>query len=97
MIHDLKELAKTNPAQAIETLLKFLEESLPTKTIYINEAQGEESQKTPFSDIAPNLIQQILKQMFDNQIAEGKTSEQAKELLKTIEPFNNYEDLIELL
>lgn len=97
MIQELKELAKTKPAQAIETLLKFVEETIPTKPIYINEAQGEESQKTPFSDVDTNLIQQLLKQMFDNQIAEGKTPEQAKGLLKTIEPFNNYEDLIELL
>lgn len=97
MIQNLKELAKTKPAQAIETLLKFVEETIPTKPIYINEAQGEESQKTPFSDVDTNLIQQMLKQMFDNQIAEGKTPEQAKALLKTIEPFNNYEDLIEEL
>ncbi|MDD4395563.1 MAG: ATP-binding protein, partial [Bacteroidales bacterium] len=97
MIRDLKELAKTKPAQALETLLKFVEESIPTKTIYINEAQGEESQKTPFSDIDASVIQQMLKQMFDNQILQGKTPEQAKALLKTIEPFNNFEDLIEEL
>jgi hypothetical protein len=97
MIQNLKELAKTKPAQAIETLLKFVEETIPTKPIYINEAQGEESQKTPFSDVDTNLIQQMLKQIFDNQIADRKTPEQAKALLKTIEPFNNYEDLIEEL
>lgn len=97
MIQNLKELAKTKPAQAIETLLKFVEETIPTKPIYINEAQGEESQKTPFSDVDTNLIQQMLKQIFDNQIADRKTPEQAKALLKTIEPFNNYGDLIEEL
>ncbi|MDR2915540.1 MAG: ATP-binding protein [Tannerella sp.] len=95
MIQDLKMLAKSKPEQAIETLLKFLEESIPTKKIYINEAQGEETQKTPFSDMDTNIIKQTLVLMFDNQIAQGKTPAQAKAYLKTIEPFNNYEDLIE--
>jgi hypothetical protein len=95
MIRDLQNLAKEKPEQAIETLLKFLEEAIPTKTIYINEAQGEETQKTPFSDMDTNIVKQTLTLMFNNQISQGKTPEQAKAYLKTIEPFNNYEDLIE--
>jgi hypothetical protein len=94
MIQDLKSLAKEKPEQAIDKLLKFLEEAIPTKTIYINEAQGEETQKTPFSDVDTNLIKEVLLLMYNNQIMQGKTPEQAKALLKTQEPFNNYEDLI---
>ena len=97
MIQDLKVLAKDKPEQAIETLLKFLEEAIPTKTIYMNEAQSEETQKTPFSDMDTNIVKQTLTLMFDNQIAQGKTPEQAKAYLKTIEPFNNFEDLIDEL
>jgi len=97
MIQSLKRMAKDKPEQAIEILLKFLEEAIPTKTIYINEAQGEEAQKTPFSDMDTNIIIQTLRLMFDNQIVQGKTYEQAKAYLKTIEPFNNYEDLIDEL
>jgi len=97
MIQDLKVLAKDKPEQAIETLLKFLEEAIPTKTIYINEAQSEETQKTPFSDMDTNIVKQTLMLMFANQIALNKTPEQAKAYLKTIEPFNNFEDLIDEL
>lgn len=97
MIQDLKVLAKENPEQAIEKLLKFLEEAIPTKTIYINEAQGEETQKTSFSDVDTKLIKEVLLLMYNNQLIQGKTSAQAKALLKTQEPFNNYEDLIEQL
>lgn len=97
MIQDLKTLAKEKPEHAIEKLLKFLEEAIPTKTIYINEAQGEETQKTPFSDVDTNLIKEVLVLMYNNQIAQGKTPAQAKALLKIQEPFNNYEDLIEQL
>lgn len=97
MIQNLKELAKTNPSQAIETLLKFVEETIPTKPIYINEAQHEESEKMPFSDVDINIIRQMLRQMYGNQIAVGETPEQVKALLKTIEPFNNFEYLIDEL
>lgn len=95
MIQDLKKLAEEQPAQAIETLLKFLEEAIPTKTIYINEARSEDTQKTPFSDIDTDIVKQTLTLMFTNQITQGKTPEQAKAYLKMIEPFNNFEDLIE--
>lgn len=97
MIQELKNLAREKPEQAVEKLLKFLEEAIPTKTIYINEAQGEETQKTPFSDVDTNLIKEVLVLMYNNQIAQGKTPAQAKALLKIQEPFNNYEDLIEQL
>lgn len=97
MIKDLKDLAKIKPEKAIETLLKFIEESIPTKTIYINEAQGEENQTKPYTDVDINVIKEVLSLMFKNQIAQGKTAEQAKALLKTVEPFNNYEDLIDEL
>lgn len=95
MIQNLKNLAKEKPEQAIETLLKFLEEAIPTKTIYINEAQGEETHKTPFSDIDTDIIKQTLLLMFKSQVAQGQTPEQTKAYLKTIEPFNNFENLIE--
>jgi len=97
MIRDLKSLAKNKPEQAIEKMLKFLEEAIPTKTIYIKEAQSEETQKTPFSDVDQNLIKEMLLLMYNNQVAQGKTPEQAKALLKIQEPFNNYEELIDEL
>ena len=97
MIQNLKIMAKEKPEQTIETLLKFLEETIPTKPIYINEAQSEETQKTPFSDMDINVIKQTLTLMFNSEIARGNTPEQVKDYLKTIEPFNNYEDLIDEL
>ena len=97
-------MAKSEPDKAIDKLIKFIEESIPTKAIYVKEtheetkdADKQEVQKEPFSDIDVNIIKQMLLQMFNNQINSGKTPEQAKTLLKSIEPFNNYEDLIEEL
>jgi len=96
MIQHLKHIASEKPEYAIDTLLRFIEESVPTSSIYINKTEDkEEHEKLPFSDIDINTIKQMLIKMFENQVSLGKTPEQAKILLKTIEPFNNYEDLIE--
>jgi len=97
IIQTLKELAKTQPDKAINDLLHFVEENLPTKPIYIKMAEEEEKEKINYSDEYIEAIKQMAKQIYDNQIIQGKTSEQAKVYLKTIEPFNNYEDIIEQL
>ena len=97
MICDIKSYANENPEKAIDALLRFIEEAVPTKTIYINEAKGEENQKTPFSDINVDLVRNMLLIMYKKQIDSGKTAEQAKCFLMTVEPFNNFEDLIDEL
>jgi hypothetical protein len=96
-IQSLTSLAKEKPEQAVEKLLKFLEEAIPINTIYINNTHNEENQKNSFSDVDINTIKEMLLLMYKNQIAQGKTPAQAKDLLKIQEPFNNYEDLIEKL
>jgi hypothetical protein len=78
-------------------LLRIVEESIPTPTIFIKQSSEEKQQKEPFSDMDINLIKDMLCRMYNNQLASGQTSEQAKAILKTIEPFNNYEELIEEL
>ena len=78
-------------------MLRIVEESIPTPTIFIKQSSEENQQKEPFSDMDINLIKEMLCRMYNNQLASGQTSEQAKAILKTIEPFNNYEELIEEL
>ena len=97
LIKDLQEEAKANPVSAINKLLRIVEESIPTPTIFIKQSSEENQQKEPFSDMDINLIKEMLCRMYNNQLASGQTSEQAKAILKTIEPFNNYEELIEEL
>ena len=97
LIKDLQEEAKNNPAPAINKLLRIIEESIPTPTIYVKQSSEEDLQKEPFSDMDISLVKEMLYQSYNNQIKSGLTSEQAKAVLKTIEPYNNYEELIEEL
>lgn len=97
LIKNLQEEICINPKHAINSLLRVIEESLPTQTIYIKQSSEENKQKEPFSDLDCSIINEMLGSMFKNLIASGLTREQAKASLKTIEPFNNYEELIEEL
>ena len=95
MIKSVKMMAQDNPDRAIEVLLKFIEESIPTKTIYAREAKDEDTQKQPYSDIDISIVKSMMKQIYQNQLADGLTPEQARSSLKQMEPFNDYENLIE--
>lgn len=97
IVKTVKDMAKENPDKAIETLLRYIEEAIPTPSIFIKEVEENEKPKEPFSDISEELIKSMLVPIYNNKIAEGFTVEQAKKYLSGIEPFNHYEPLIEAL
>ena len=97
IVKTVKDMAKENPDKAIETLLRYIEEAIPTSSIFIKEVEENEKPKEPFSDISEDLIKSMLVPIYNNKIAEGFTVEQAKKYLSGIEPFNHYEPLIEAL
>jgi hypothetical protein len=92
-----KDMAKTNPDQAIETLLRYIEEAIPAPSIFIKEVEEKEVPKEPFSDISEELIKSMIVPIFNNKIEEGYTVEEAKKFISGIEPFNHFEPLIETL
>lgn len=94
MIQSIKQMAKEKPEQAIEMLLKFIEESIPTDSIYIQKAQDDVKQKEPYTNMNVDDVKRILSVMYSNQLANGLSEAQAKAFLLTIEPFNHYEEII---
>lgn len=78
-------------------LLKFVEESIPSKTIYVREANDDDSQKQPYSDMNPELLRTMIRRIYEGQLAQGLTPGQSRLALKQMEPFNEYEDLIDEL
>ena len=96
VIDHIKRLVTTSPNEAIEGLLKLVEATVPTKTIFINESKDEDKQEPMFT-VHTTLVKQTLRTLYNNYLSNGKTSKQAKALLKLVEPFNYYEDIIEAL
>ena len=96
LIIHFKKLAETNPSEAINQIFLLIESSVPTKTIFINEAKDEDKHDTN-KMLDDTTIRQTAKALYESFIDQDKSPLQAKALLKIIEPFNYYEDLIDLL
>lgn len=92
-----RDMARTNPDQAIETLLRYIEEAIPTPSIFIKEVEEKETPKLPFADVNISMIQNMMETIFRNKLQDGLTPDQARDFLKGTEPFNNYEELIDNL
>jgi hypothetical protein len=97
LINKVKVQAITEPEKAIETLIRFIEETIPTKAIYIKEAEEPEFQGKPFEGIDQEPIRKAMKQVFDNLKDHGKTDDEAKAIIMNIEPFNHFTHFLEFL
>lgn len=93
----IKEQAKKDSDKAIEMLLRFIEETIPSKSIYIKESEQPELQGTPFEDTNHEIIKTTMQAMYSSLIKQGKTDEEAKAIISNIEPFNNFIHFLEVL
>jgi len=89
--------AETEPQKAIENLIRFIEETVPSKSIYIKEASDEDAIGKPFEGIDQEPIRKAMKQMYDKLVNEGKTDEQAKAIIFNIDPFNLFPHFLEFI
>lgn len=99
--HPLLDIAKNQahaePDKAIEMLLRFIEENIPSKSIYIKEAETPETQGKPFEGIDQEPLRKTMQIMFENLVARGKTHEEAKAIIANIDPFNQFTHFLEFL
>lgn len=97
--HPLLVDALSGPAaqkRAVERVLKFVEETLPTSLIGIRLAEALDTQTTPYETRTDELIK-LLRYAVDTMTAAGMTLEKALEELIRIEPFCNYPAIVEAM
>ena len=97
LILRVREMAHENPDKAIETLLRIIEEAIPTKAVYANQVEMECTQKDAFEGFDMNAIKSLAETLYETKINAGLSPEQARDEIKNIEPFNNFEELINSL
>jgi Histidine kinase-, DNA gyrase B-, and HSP90-like ATPase len=97
ILEDINQQSISEPQKAIEKLVRFIEETIPTKSIYIKEAEEPELQGKPFEGIDQEPIRKTMKNIYDKFISEGKTGETAKAIIANIEPFNHFPHFLEFL
>jgi hypothetical protein len=74
----------------IETALRFIEETIPVPLITLRENEGEVPHGQPFEGAGSDVIQETIRAMYQNLVAQGNTHEHAQAIILNIEPFNSY-------
>ena len=97
LILRVREMAHENPDKAIETLLRIIEEAIPTKAVYANQVEMEGTQKDAFEGFDLDALKSLAETLYETKINAGLSPEQARNEIKNIEPFNNFEELIDSL
>lgn len=99
--HPLLDMAKlqaqTEPDKAIETLIRFIEENIPSKSIYIKTAEEPETQGNPFEGVDQEPIRKTMELMFSSLLSKGKTPEEAKAIIANVDPFNQFAHFLEFI
>ena len=83
------------PDKAIDILLKFVEETIPTKASFIKESEEAEKQAQPFEGVNKDLLVSMIKAIAETQSIEGKSKEQIKFMLLNMEPFVRFPELVQ--
>lgn len=93
----LKEMAKVDASKAIDLLLTFVEESIPSKSIYIKESENKEEYEAPASEALMKGLHIMAELLYKAKRKDGTPVEKVKEDLKQTAPFHIYQDLIDEL
>ena len=95
LISEIKKMAISDPDKAIDTLLKFVEQTIPTKASFIKESEEAEKQAQPFEGVNRDLLVNMIKAIAETQRIEGKSKEQIISLLSNMEPFARFPELVQ--
>ena len=85
-------------SEAVETMLRVLEETVPVQRIWLDTVEKGEFQKGAFADSPSADLETILLVLHRHLVETvGLTPDKAREQLLTTEPFQNFPELVENL
>ena len=93
----ISEIIEEPTKQNMKELLKFIEETVPVPLITIRESEEPESQGLPFENTEHELLIQKMEKHLKRLIYSGKSHDEAKAILLSVEPFDKYPQYIESL
>ena len=76
--------------QMLNTLLKFVEETIPVSLIMIRESESPEQQAQPFEGVSDEPVIKTMKAMFSSLRRRGNSAEAARAIISNIQPFNQF-------
>lgn len=93
VVSEMKSLARTDPDKAVDTLLKFIEETIPTKSAFIKEVEEAEKQAHPFEGANKDLLIEMIISIANTLRNERKPIEFIKNEILNMDPFNRFPEL----
>lgn len=82
----------------VKAMLRIIEETVPVQRIWLDTAENRDTPKTGFAGEPPESVVDVLRTLFNDMThRRGMSIELAKRSLQSIEPFQNYPDLISAL
>lgn len=97
LLEKIKIDALKDPEKAIEILVRFIEETIPSKSIYIKESEEPEAQGKPFEGIKHDHIFNLMKELYNFEISKGRTKSEAISKIMNIEPLNLFPEYLDNL
>lgn len=82
----------------VKAMIRVIEETVPVQRIWLDTAEGRETPRTGFFGEPPEQVVEVLEALFGDMVSRrGMSARLAKKTLKTMEPFQNYPELIAAL
>ena len=82
-------------AQDLHRILRLIEEYVPVQQIWVDMAEGDESQSSPFESAAEQEIVELIRALYYALIKTGLTHNEAIERLVTTEAIGEHYELVE--
>jgi hypothetical protein len=90
-------LSASNNKGEIEALLRLLEETVPVEQIWLDTAEQTNDRSIPYDGVELTLLRNDLRKVFEALKTSGVDEATARQRLRSIEPFNRYQELIKEL
>lgn len=81
----------------IESVIKFIEETIPVPLITLQESENVTPHGQPFEGLDHNAIKETMRKLFNIAVDSGLSPEKAKAKILNTEPYNFYPEYIALL
>ena len=81
--------------KALRQILRLVEEYIPVQQIWVDQAEGDESQSKPFESAGQREIVELIRALYNTFINDGLTHEQALERLLATEAIGERFELVE--
>ncbi len=79
----------------LERLLRLVEEYIPIQQVWVDAAEGSETQSQPFEDAQSKEVQKMIQMLYKAYLFQGLSHELALDRLHTTEGFGDRYELIE--